>query len=390
MTFMSRYEVIAKVRSYYERHLLDDVVGIGCSWPQMFPLRWPRRSEAVRGFASGEFYDWRTSILQIANADGVTILTKRHSIAGASIDAPHAIKVDSIDAAAELLDDTPRLLQLRMRRNVILDSFSVDQKTVRHILVRTRKWGFDDLCTLVNVARHLSSHDVDGLTPREIRLPEINAKWLDIKGRRTLIELLIGHELDLKERMWPTLIKYLDDNYLRDGGRLYDSHVNGDVVSVPYDPSVVVIVENYDTFCRFPQLDGGVCLFGSGRAGVSRIPDIPWVKNAGLVVYWGDMDADGLEILNDYRQCGLNAKSILMDFRSWQQYESLGTDVSTSKRDLSSHVRRDLRMLTTGEQDLYEQLVAQTCPGHRRVEQERLSLDIALQRIKALQSNVQI
>jgi hypothetical protein len=47
----------------------------------------------------------------------------------------------------------------------------------------------------------------------------------------------------------------------------------------------------------------------------------------GAVVYWGDMDADGLEILDGFRAAGVPAVSILMDAAAYEAWEHFGTNV---------------------------------------------------------------
>jgi hypothetical protein len=63
---------------------------------------------------------------------------------------------------------------------------------------------------------------------------------------------------------------------------------------------VVVISENKDTAIHFPELAGGLIVEGVGRGG-RTVASFPWIREAPLVVYWGDMDRDGYEILNGYR-----------------------------------------------------------------------------------------
>jgi hypothetical protein len=106
--------------------------------------------------------------------------------------------------------------------------------------------------------------------------------------------------------------------------------------------------------------------------------------NAPLVVYWGDMDADGLEILDGFRAAGVPARSILMDVEAYMVWERFGTDLDPKGRPLTSRDPRRVSYLTEGERVLYERLVAPAWTGPRRVEQERIPLHVALGHVQRL------
>ena len=48
-----------------------------------------------------------------------------------------------------------------------------------------------------------------------------------------------------------------------------------------------------------PPIAQGICIWGSGRAVSDAVPAVPALRDM-RIVYWGDMDADGLEILRHY------------------------------------------------------------------------------------------
>jgi hypothetical protein len=96
------------------------------------------------------------------------------------------------------------------------------------------------------------------------------------------------------------------------------------------------------------------------------------------------MDADGLMILNAYRQEGLNVTSILMDLVSYRRYEKYGTSQATGKKSLASREEREVAYLTDAEAQLYALLCDPKHKGHRRIEQERIPLDDAREALKEL------
>ena len=197
---------------------------------------------------------------------------------------------------------------------------------------------------------------------------------------QALICLLAGKDdLGLVARPRELSLSYLDPKHLKAGGRRYDVRVEGDDAWQPaYIPRVVLIVENKDSYLLFPEVEGGICVFGAGKAGPAICSQHDWIASAERLFYWGDMDADGLEILNSYRAAGIAVESILMDIESFGRYERFGTRMAAGKRSLEDHARTDTPWLNDGEQRLYDLFFDGSWRGALRVEQERIPLDAAL------------
>ncbi len=70
---------------------------------------------------------------------------------------------------------------------------------------------------------------------------------------------------------------------------------------------------------------GGISVEGAGTGG-STAAAIGWLRSCPMIIYWGDMDVDGLAILNGYRGAGLTARSILMDIATYDTYAEFGTN----------------------------------------------------------------
>ena len=66
-----------------------------------------------------------------------------------------------------------------------------------------------------------------------------------------------------------------------------------------------------------------------------------------------------------------------MDLPSYRRYERFGTSIATGKRALESRERKELPYLTRNERALYDVLTDPGYKGHRRLEQERIPLDVA-------------
>src|SRR5262249_43316555 len=123
----------------------------------------------------------------------------------------------------------------------------------------------------------------------------------------------------------------------------------------------------------FPELEAGVSVEGVGRGGAA-IAALPWLTAAAHIFYWGDMDADGLEILNEFRAVGVAARSLLMDLSAFDTWERYGTNIDVRGRPLQARPPRPVPHLTDTEVDLYRCLTADTWTRHRRVEQDGIRL----------------
>lgn len=241
---------------------------------------------------------------------------------------------------------------------------------------------FDLAC---KAGRWFAENGVQGLTPRQVPLAGFHAKWLDKPGRSAVVARLAGLEsLQLEQRPAQVRFTYLDPSHLRAGGRRFDSWVVGDAWTLPYEPKVVIICENRDTALWFPQLEDAIAVMGDGFAAIRNLPVLEWVRDAEFLVYWGDIDAAGLEILSGCRQAGLACTSIFMDMCSFEEYECFGTSVDKNGRAISPKEPDELSALQPNERELYLHLVDPSWTRPRRIEQERIPLEAALGEIRKL------
>ena len=306
---------------------------------------------------------------------------------GAVQELPTHVVVPSIDCAAGLLgsDGLSSLRRARARAAMLRDHTGIppaqrtDVRTMERVLRATADWTDTDFELLLQAASWFACHDARGLTPRQVPLEGFHAKWLDGHKRRELLCLLAARdELGLVDRLAELSYAYLDPAWLAAGGRRYDSLVVGDWHAPAYEPSFIIVVENKDTYLWFPEAEGGICVFGSGMAGPSLLTQVPWVRSAPKLFYWGDMDADGYVILDAYRAQGLPVTSVLMDDAAFDHYERYGTREARGRRALTTRKLRELPYLTAGERVVYERLCDPAWEGMLRVEQERIPLFAAL------------
>jgi hypothetical protein len=126
----------------------------------------------------------------------------------------------------------------------------------------------------------------------------------------------------------------------------------------------VIIVENKTTLyttLTLPRMNKTIAIFGSGYS-VSNLKNVNWFKNLELL-YWGDIDVHGFEILSQFRGYFPHTQSKLMDKQTFDRFfeNDLGT-VSNITSKLN---------LTHSEQELYTILKL----NNWRLEQEKIPFD---------------
>lgn len=126
----------------------------------------------------------------------------------------------------------------------------------------------------------------------------------------------------------------------------------------------VLVVENKTTLyttLTLPKMNDTIAIFGSGYS-VYNLKNVQWFANLELL-YWGDIDVQGFEILSQFRSYFKQTKSILMDFETFEKFfeNDLGTqtNICTSLN------------LTDSEQKLYKILKS----NNWRLEQEKIPFD---------------
>ena len=134
--------------------------------------------------------------------------------------------------------------------------------------------------------------------------------------------------------------------------------------------SKVYIVENKVNFLTFPLIPNSIVIWGKGY-GVASIKDSELLKSIDLI-YWGDLDAQGFEILSQFRGYFAHVKSILMDKATFDKYfeKECGTPSKISVK----------LNLTTEEEELYQYIKV----NNYRLEQEKIPQRYVIEQLKCL------
>ncbi|MFI7055475.1 Wadjet anti-phage system protein JetD domain-containing protein [Streptosporangium canum] len=369
-------EILAAIGRRVAAHWHTDIAGPSPSWPHSFALGGiPRRTlEADFAAVQQQTFAWRD---WAAQRDLILTTTSRR-VQGTTQAIPTHLAIPDLNTALSLLgtDWTERVRVGRNRLAVLGEKFP-DVPDLPAVVRAADGYSDTDFGLLCTAAAWFRVNSASGLTPRQVPIEGLHAKWLNT--HRPLVMALarldtLGLVTSHPQRVHFT---YLDPDHLAAGRRRHDSVTTGDTMTPHYAPAVVVISENKDTAVHFPPLPCAIAIEGAGFAGAPGIAAIPWIAQAGRVVYWGDMDAAGLEIVNSYRGCGLTVDTILMDLPSYEVYERFGAITDARGESLAVPVRKALPHLTPAEGALYERLTDPQWPRARRIEQERIPLAIA-------------
>lgn len=349
------------------------------AWPYTVALG--KVSSAQLASRFGDFLHELDQLQRWAAQHDVEIVWDERRVAGTPQRVPTHVRVASLAHAATIAGDgwPDRLERARQRAAVLRARFPhAATPTTLTAVHPLSDLDFDLLC---RAADWFATHDASGLTPRQIPIEGLHAKWLntrhglvrDLSGKPDL-GLLPAHPTRLH-------FTYLDPAHRAGGGRVHDSATVGDAVTLAYEPRVVVISENKDTAIHFPPVPGGVAVEGVGKGGRTAAA-FDWLVRADIVVYWGDMDADGLEILDGFRAAGVPARSILMDPEAYETWERYGTNSYPNGREIGSRSPAAVPRLTADEAALYARLCDPGWTRHRRIEQERIPLAVATEALE--------
>lgn len=125
----------------------------------------------------------------------------------------------------------------------------------------------------------------------------------------------------------------------------------------------VFIVENEMIFLTFPKVDNAICIWGHGFT-VNALKDVNWLKNKNII-YFGDIDEHGFEILSSLRGHFSKTQSFCMSKTILEKYDGFRVEGAQLKgliipKHLSEHELEVFIILRNGPKN------------KNRLEQERI------------------
>ncbi|KFI51824.1 DUF2220 domain-containing protein [Bifidobacterium biavatii] len=358
----------------------------GDAWPYTVSVQLPSRQSDLEDAAlavhtDGNVHANNKAIRDWAARTGCETTVQRRLIGNVTVELISNVIVGDETVALRVVDRATAADYRRARRRLerIHERFGHIPATDALTAARMTDAEDDvDFELLLHVAAYCASHDIAGLRPRAVPLAGFSAKWLDRKAtkRRKAVELLCGKSsLALDERPRELRFRHLDPTRV----------LLPDAVAVrPWDDGValgircVVIVENKDTYQLMPPIRDGLCVFGSGKAAADGLTLLSWLfdeRAANVhIVYWGDMDSAGFEILSAVRQLGIDCDSLFMDRTAYDRYGMFGTNDGPDGKPLARQQPKPLSGLRDDERELYEALCTGEDVAYLRLEQERIPI----------------
>lgn len=130
----------------------------------------------------------------------------------------------------------------------------------------------------------------------------------------------------------------------------------------------VFIAENLMNFLTLPFLENTIAIWSGGGFSISYLKDIKWLKDKQFY-YWGDIDAQGFQILNQCRSYFPNTKTVMMDTETLNCFQ-FGEGKPANNQTL--------KWLSEEEVNLYNYLRK----NNIRLEQEKITQGYAEDKIK--------
>jgi hypothetical protein len=229
--------------------------------------------------------------------------------------------------------------------------------------------------SILKVCSYFKSNPCPNLYIRELPI-KVHTKFIERNQGiiKDVLDVLISDHINKNERYFEKRfnLKYSEPQIrfkILDKAISHDYFSGLDDIAIPVSQferlklpvSKVLIVENKTTLyttLTLPKMEKTIAIFGSGYS-VFLLKNVEWFKTIELL-YWGDIDVQGFEILSQFRASFPLTKSILMDQQTFDTFfeDDLGTpsDISISLN------------LTIGEQKLFDLLKE----NNWRLEQEKI------------------
>lgn len=366
--------VLSGLRSYTLKYWADEVCGTTNRWPHRIALGAVTGADDW-GTASQTIRDWSTW----ADAHGVRLAQQPKILHGTRQLIPTHLPLTTLADTLPLLPRADRGIIARgIRRRPLLPTYApLTPATLKAVSVLSER----DFTLVLRSAEWAHDNDTNGLTPRQVPIPGTHAKWL--QKHSNLVATLAGKDtLGLTNRhQRHTLFRYLDPTHLANGGRQFDIHTEGDPTAPAYQPHCVIICENRDSARALPPLQNAIAVEGGGYAAAATLPNIPWIAHAQHVLYWGDIDTAGFEIVSRIRTSGLPVTTILMDPETYATYSQFGSPTDKRGKAFKPHTPDSDVQLHPQELEVYMNLCDPAWKGPRRIEQERIPIPRATQAI---------
>ncbi len=241
------------------------------------------------------------------------------------------------------------------------------------VIANQAKWE-----SILKVCQYFNQNPEPNLYIRELPI-KVHTKFLERNQSviRELLDILISEHINIDEKIFEKRfnLKYAEPQIRfkvldKEIAQKFFSGIDDLAIPVSQFETLdlpvekVIVMENKTTFytaLTLPKMSRAIALFGSGFS-VYNLKNVRWFKNTELL-YWGDIDAQGFEILSQFRGYFPDTKSVLMDKQTF--YKFFENDNGTP-----SNISIKLN-LTNKEQEFYDTLKK----NNWRLEQEKIPFE---------------
>jgi hypothetical protein len=296
---------------------------------------------------------------------------------------PARMRIDSFDQLCELLDRTEEVRALDNLLTQTRDRIpSAWPWVASHPLIAL---DFRDLWEKVlTTVEWISARGNCDLYLRQIDVAGVDTKF--VEGHKKLLDELLTAVLppDRIDHSWPRADFTRRFGFFAKPGytrfRMLGQSLSGfpsgvteltlrtdELANLAPDFTTVFVVENEVTYLAFPDVANAIVVFGSGFA-LTALEDLPWLHGK-EIVYWGDIDTHGFDILNRLRGRFKSVRSMLMDADTLLAHTEQWVVEPTP-------TSRALPYLAADEGSLYRDLVEGLHGPNIRLEQERVRFSL--------------
>jgi hypothetical protein len=354
----------------------------GLPWiPIDLPVKAPTADELLHRFDNAVLWAERFRRDSRTRAGAARFAVEYRTIGGRSLGSnsvPARIRIESFDQLSALLGTTTEVRSF----DQIIDQTS---STVPELVPWVRAYPLkaidngDVWSDLLAVVAWISGANTDLLYLRQIDVEGVDTKFVD-RHRRVLDELLtvvlpegridtdhtagdFARRYRFRARPEYTRFRVLGfESALPEACTEFTLRTE-ELASLELTSRLLFVVENEVTYLAFPSVPDALVVFGSGF-GLASLRPLPWLVEK-EIVYWGDIDTHGFDILNRLRSRFDSVRSILMDEATLLAHRGQWVaEPSPTNRLLSN--------LTEAEEALYSDLVEDRFGATIRLEQERV------------------
>ena len=376
----------------------------GAVWPMEINLGIPteqdalRQPDRVKAWVSA-WRSWQDNNVPETSAAGTLLMTERFWRILGTQTVPEKLILNKAEDAISWIGKRDEWSRAVIRYKALAEKWPV----LADVLTRHYSFLADsnetDFSRLAGMLKWINTNPDSNLYPRQIPVAGMDSKWLE-HNKKLVSELTAVINNPAREQR-SILISKVENNtgFFEVCGlkpppqllrmRILDPHLRSRTgslcdITVPLEeaanldikPAKVFIVENLQTGLAFEDLPGSVVIMGLGY-GVDVLGKFPWLQNT-RCIYWGDIDTHGFAILNRARIYLPALESILMDEATLLNHRHLWVE------EKKQHPSSELPLLTNSEQRIFYSLKTNVWGQNIRLEQERISWEMAWNVIIAL------